>query len=100
MWPVAIILSSTALNFRAMSSMLMAISCMTLGKLLNTLDRQVFFLYEMRIMNSPFLFIFSPEKLTIGGLHLRSTLSMLVVVFSPRKGKTCGALQADEALRK
>lgn len=96
MWPVAIILNSTALKFRALSSMLIAVSCMTLGKLLNTLDPQLFFfLYEMRIMNSPFLFIFSPEKLEIGGLPLKSTLSMLAMVFSPRKGKTCRASQPE-----
>lgn len=71
MWPVATILNSTALKFRAILPILIAISCMTLGKLLNTLDPQLFSLYEMRMMNSPLLFVFSSEKPIRGDLHLK-----------------------------
>lgn len=73
MWPVATILSSTALEFRVISPLLIAINCMTPGKLLNTFDPLFFSLYETGIMNSPFLFIFSPEKLTIGDMPLKGS---------------------------
>lgn len=43
MWPVATILSSTALEFRVILPILIAINCMTLGKLLNTFDPRLFF---------------------------------------------------------